>query len=237
MTKIAVVEDDESIQKLITYALTANGYEAQGFGDGQSFLNQIEDFQPELVLLDVMMPGIDGIEVLRCLRRSTKFRDLPVMMLTAKSAETDKVSALDLGADDYMTKPFGVMEMLSRVKALLRRTKRGGGSGAEEETVRPALEFREITLDESKHRVRVKAGDQVLQPELTLKEFELLDYMMHNQELVLTRDQIMGHVWNYDYEGESRTIDMHVKTLRQKLGDAGQYIKTVRGIGYRLSAD
>lgn len=236
MTKIAVVEDDESIQKLITYALTANGYEAQGFGDGQSFLNQIEDFQPELVLLDVMMPGIDGIEVLRCLRRSTKFRELPVMMLTAKSAETDKVSALDLGADDYMTKPFGVMEMLSRVKALLRRAKMGS-TQEEEETVRPALSFREITLDENRHRVSVKAGDMVLHPELTLKEFELLDYMMHNQELVLTRDQIMGNVWNYDYEGESRTIDMHVKTLRQKLGDAGQYIKTVRGVGYRLSAE
>lgn len=159
------------------------------------------------------------------------------MMLTAKSAEADKVSTLDLGADDYMTKPFGVMEMLSRVKALLRRAKMGGGQEATEEVVRPALSFREITLDEAKHRVSVQEGGEELHPELTLKEFELLDYMMHNQELVLTRDQIMGQVWNYDYEGESRTIDMHVKTLRQKLGEAGQYIKTVRGVGYRLSAD
>lgn len=159
------------------------------------------------------------------------------MMLTAKSAEADKVSTLDLGADDYMTKPFGVMEMLSRVKALLRRAKMGGGQADTEEVVRPALRFHEINLDEAKHRVTVLEGGEELHPELTLKEFELLDYMMHNQELVLTRDQIMGHVWNYDYEGESRTIDMHVKTLRQKLGDAGQYIKTVRGVGYRLSAD
>ncbi len=236
MTKIAVVEDDESIQKLITYALTANGYEARGFSDGQSFLDEVDNFQPAMVLLDVMMPGIDGVEVLRYLRRSAKYRELPVMMLTAKSAEADKVSTLDLGADDYMTKPFGVMEMLSRVKALLRRAKMSA-QGEADEVVRPALTFHEITLDEGKHRVTVREGDHELHPELTLKEFELLDYMMHNQELVLTRDQIMGNVWNYDYEGESRTIDMHVKTLRQKLGDAGQYIKTVRGVGYRLSVD
>lgn len=237
MTRIAVVEDDESIQKLITYALTANGYEARGFSDGQSFLDEAEKFAPALVLLDVMMPGIDGIQVLRCLRRSAKFAEIPVMMLTAKSAEADKVSTLDLGADDYMTKPFGVMEMLSRVKALLRRAKMGGVQEASEEVVRPALRFHEITLDEAKHRVSVQEGGEEFRPELTLKEFELLSYMMHNQELVLNRDQIMGQVWNYDYEGESRTIDMHVKTLRQKLGEAGQYIKTVRGVGYRLSAD
>lgn len=236
MTKIAVVEDDESIQKLITYALTANGYEARGFSNGESFLNGIADFQPALVLLDVMMPGMDGIEVLRSLRRSVRFRELPVMMLTAKSAEADKVSTLDLGADDYMTKPFGVMEMLSRVKALLRRT-RAVGQDENADTARPVLRFREIALDEAKHRVTIEGPDGGLHPELTLKEFELLDYMLHNQELVLTRDQIMGSVWNYDYEGESRTIDMHVKTLRQKLGAAGQYIKTVRGVGYRLSAD
>ena len=236
MTRIAVVEDDESIQKLITYALTANGYEARGFSDGQSFLDDAEKFEPALVLLDVMMPGVDGIQVLRCLRRSAKFAEIPVMMLTAKSAEADKVATLDLGADDYMTKPFGVMEMLSRVKALLRRAKMGSQAETEE-VVRPALSFHEITLDEAKHRVTVHKGGEELHPELTLKEFELLSYMMHNQELVLTRDQIMGNVWNYDYEGESRTIDMHVKTLRQKLGEAGQYIKTVRGVGYRLSVD
>ncbi len=236
MTKIAVVEDDESIQKLITYALTANGYEARGFNNGEAFLDGVESFRPALVLLDVMMPGIDGIEVLRWLRRSVLFRELPVMMLTAKSAEADKVSTLDLGADDYMTKPFGVMEMLSRVKALLRRT-RPAGQGEAADTARPVLSFREISLDEAKHRVSVETEGGVLRPELTLKEFELLDYMLHNQELVLTRDQIMGSVWNYDYEGESRTIDMHVKTLRQKLGEAGRYIRTVRGVGYRLSAD
>ena len=188
----------------------------------------------DLIILDLMLPGMDGFEVCKRIRDE---KNVPILMVSAKKDDIDKIRGLGMGADDYMTKPFGVMEMLSRVKALLRRAKRGGGQAETEEAVRPALRFHEITLDEAKHRVSVQEGGEELHPELTLKEFELLDYMMHNQELVLTRDQIMGQVWNYDYEGESRTIDMHVKTLRQKLGEAGQYIKTVRGVGYRLSAD
>ena len=233
MAKAAVVEDDENIQKLITYSLSTNSHEARGYSSGADFLNDIESFRPDIVLLDVMMPGMDGIEVLRRLRRADRYHDfacVPVMMLTAKSGEVDKVKALDLGADDYMTKPFGVMEMLSRVRALLRRA----GSKLEMENGperKAPICFHEISLDENRHVTQV-GGEAV---ELTLKEFDLLSYLMRNQGLVLTRDQIMQNVWNYDYEGESRTVDMHIKSLRKKLGDAGQYIVTVRGVGYKLS--
>ena len=225
MTRIAVVEDDESIQKLITYALTANGYEARGFSDGQSFLDDAEKFEPALVLLDVMMPGIDGIQVLRCLRRSAKFAEIPVMMLTAKSAEADKVSTLDLGADDYMTKPFGVMELISRVKALMRRSR-----GMEEERM---IRLGPIFMDDEKRAVFV--DDE--QCELTYKEYELLKLLLLNAGIVASRDMILDRVWGTDFEGESRTLDMHIKTLRQKLGSAGAMIRTVRNVGYMLTGE
>ncbi len=239
MPRIAVVEDDGNIQKLISYALESGGYEAKGFDSGDAFLSAVYDYRPDLVILDIMMPGTDGTEVLKQIRRSHAFRDIPVMMLTAKSGEIDKVRTLDLGADDYMTKPFGVMEMISRVKALLRRSR------AAEDTklspagtpLKPVLHFHEIALDENRHQVllRFESGEE--RPELTLKEFELLLYMLHNQGLVLNREQIMLKVWGYDYQGESRTVDMHIKSLRQKLKSAGDYIRTVRGVGYRLSDD
>lgn len=237
MPYIAVVEDDNNIQKLITYALNSNGFEAIGYGDGAAFLASAQQRRPDLVILDIMMPGIDGMQVLRRMREGMDMKRTPVMMLTAKTSEIDKVGALDQGADDYMTKPFGVMEMLSRVKALLRRSRMSGGeSDFTEAVLKPAMKFREITLDENKHRVIVTdAGGEEQRIDLTLKEFELLNYLMHNQGLVLSRDKIMQKVWGYDYEGESRTVDMHIKWLRHKLGSAGEYIKTIRGVGYCLS--
>lgn len=238
MPYIAVVEDDSNIQKLIMYALNSNGYEALGYGDGAAFLAAAQGRRPDLVILDIMMPGMDGIQVLKKMREGVDMRRTPVMMLTAKNGEIDKVGALDLGADDYMTKPFGVMEMLSRVKALLRRSRMSEDSALEEEVLKPVVQFREVTLDENKHRVVVEQADGCEKRiELTLKEFELLNYLMHNQGLVLSRDKIMQKVWGYDYEGESRTVDMHVKWLRHKLGPAGEYIKTIRGVGYCLSEE
>lgn len=235
MPYIAVVEDDNNIQKLIVYALASNGFEAQGFCDGASFLASARERTPDLVILDIMMPKMDGMQVLRRMREGA-LRVTPVMMLTAKSSEIDKVGALDAGADDYMTKPFGVMELLSRVKALLRRSRMAGETEMQQEAVQPpALRFCEIVLDEAKHRVSVEEADGARRIELTLKEFELLNYLMHNQGLVLSRDRIMQKVWGYDYEGESRTVDMHIKWLRHKLGSAGAYIKTIRGVGYSLS--
>ncbi len=245
MIRIAVVEDDENIQKLITYALSANGYEAKGYPNGEVFLRDITEFAPALVLLDIMMPGIDGVEVLKRLRKNPKQQSLPVMMLTAKSSEIDKVRALDLGADDYVTKPFGVMELLSRVRALLRRANQSGKAenrspfarDTAAEPLKPLLRFGTICLDENRHLVEIEGegGGMSEKPELTLKEFELLSYMLHNQGLVLSREQMLEKVWNYEYTGESRTVDMHIKSLRQKLGSAGRCILTVRGLGYRLA--
>ena len=225
MTRIAVVEDDESIQKLITYALTANGYEARGFSDGQTFLDDAEKFEPALVLLDVMMPGIDGIQVLRCLRRSAKFAEIPVMMLTAKSAEADKVSTLDLGADDYMTKPFGVMELISRVKAILRRSR----NTSDEKIFKAG----DIIINEERHAVYV--NDEPV--ELTFKEYNLLKLLISNYGIVMSREVIMDRIWGTSFEGESRTLDMHIKTLRKKLGESGSMIKTVRNVGYAIGLD
>ena len=222
---IYLLEDDNSIREFVIYTLNSQGLEAQGFERPSAFWEALEQRIPSLVLLDIMLPEEDGLSVLKRLRGASSTRRIPIIMLTAKSTEFDKVLGLDSGADDYIPKPFGMMELLARIKALLRRT--------EEERVERDYTLGGLYVCPAKHIVRVD-GQNVT---LTLKEFELLDYMMHNQELVLTRDQIMGQVWNYDYEGESRTIDMHVKTLRQKLGEAGQYIKTVRGVGYRLSAD
>lgn len=219
---VFLVEDDENIRELVVYALRSAGYRAAGFSCAGEFYKGLDREQPQLLLLDIMLPDEDGIHILKKLRNNSRYQTLPVIMLTAKSTEFDKVTGLDAGADDYVTKPFGVMELLSRVKALLRR------AGAA--PVSSALTLGELSLDEKKHEVRV-GGETVT---LTFKEFELLAYLMKNRNLVLTRDKILEVIWNYDYEGESRTVDVHVGSLRQKLGPCGSMIKTVRGVGYKL---
>lgn len=223
-TTIYLVEDDDSIRELVLYALKNSGYRAKGFESGEKFLSACRTEPPALALLDIMLPGEDGLQILRRMREDRVTPQIPVIMLTAKASEYDKVKGLDLGADDYVTKPFGVMELLSRVRAVLRR------SGSVEEPA-TALAVGEIALDESRREVTV-AGEQVT---LTFKEFELLCFLMRNTDLVLSRDRIMERVWGFDFEGESRTVDMHIKSLRQKLGQQGDAIRTVRGVGYKIS--
>lgn len=220
---IYCVEDDENIRDLIVYTLENTGFQAKGFGDGQSFREALRMERPELVLMDVMLPGEDGIALLKGIRSGNETSRIPVIMVTAKGAEFDKVKALDLGADDYVTKPFGMMELVSRIKAVLRRS----GAGAGEENI---LALGEIAMDTKRHQVSV-AGEPVA---LTLKEYELLKKLLMNSEVVLTRDQLLEDVWGYDFDGETRTVDVHVRTLRQKLGEAGDRIETVRGVGYRI---
>lgn len=220
---IYCVEDDNNIRDLIVYTLKTTGFEASGFADGRTFTEALAGQLPELVLLDIMLPGEDGIQILKKLKKSMATRDIPVIMVTAKGTEYDKVSGLDAGADDYITKPFGMMELVARVKAVLRRS----GKQSEQTEI---LIVHDLRLDPEKHEVRAR-GESV---NLTLKEFELLRYLMKNQGIVLTRDQILEKIWGYDFSGETRTVDVHVRTLRQKLGDAGQCIETVRGVGYRI---
>ncbi len=220
MSLIYYVEDDENIRNLVLYSLTSAGYEAQGFDCGEDFWRAFSERTPDLVLLDIMLPGQDGVEWLRRLRE--REQKIPVMMLTARSSEYDKVLGLDAGADDYLTKPFGVMELLSRVRALLRRAGRDNAGSL--------LSVGSLTLDPAR-RV-VTCGDTPVT--LTFKEFELLHYLLRNQSIVLSREKIMDAVWGVDYPGESRTVDMHIKSLRQKLGPCGEHIVTVRGAGYKI---
>lgn len=220
---IYCVEDDASIRELVIYTLQATGYEAQGFADGKAFSAALAENLPELVLLDIMLPGEDGLQILKRLRADARTAQLPVMMLTAKGAEFDKVIGLDSGADDYMTKPFGMMELVSRVKALLRRTKRENAH---------VLSCGALTLNRDTHRVLAE-GQEVL---LTHKEFELLEYLLENSNIVLTRDKILDCIWGYSAEVETRTLDVHIRSLRQKLGSCGELIETVRGVGYRIGA-
>ncbi|ODM26416.1 response regulator transcription factor [Acetivibrio mesophilus] len=222
---IYCVEDDRSIRELIIYALKSNGYEAIGFSEGRPFLKALESRLPALILLDIMLPGEDGIEILKKLKASPKTRHIPIIMLTAKSAEYDKVLGLDNGADDYITKPFGIMEFLSRVKAVLRRS--GNVSNSSE------LSTGRLTMYIDRHVV-LADGKEVA---LTFKEFELLKYLLENAGIVLTRDKLLEEVWGYEYEGETRTVDVHIRTLRQKLGEAGTVIETVRGVGYRIGGN
>ena len=222
---IYCVEDDRSIRELIIYALKSNGYEAIGFSEGRPFFKALESGVPALILLDIMLPGEDGIEILKKLKASPKTRHIPIIMLTAKSAEYDKVLGLDNGADDYITKPFGIMEFLSRVKAVLRRS--GNVSNSSE------LSTGRLTMYIDRHVV-LADGKEVA---LTFKEFELLKYLLENAGIVLTRDKLLEEVWGYEYEGETRTVDVHIRTLRQKLGEAGSVIETVRGIGYRIGGN
>lgn len=220
---IYCVEDDSSIRELVLYALQNSGFEAKGFADASELYPELLHNPPELVLLDIMLPGEDGIAILKKMKQNAQTRKVPVIMLTAKGSEYDRVLGLDLGADDYITKPFGVIEMISRVKAVLRRC-------APEGAVSRTLTLGEITLDPERHRVGA-AGREIT---LTFKEFSLLQFLMENSGRVLTRDRILETVWGYDFEGETRTVDMHIKTLRQKLGEAGALIETVRGVGYRM---
>ncbi|MDR3766218.1 MAG: response regulator transcription factor [Butyricicoccus sp.] len=225
MQTIFCVEDDANIRELVVYALRASGFAAEGFDCTAAMYEKLEEGLPSLLLLDVMLPGEDGITALKNLRQNARTAALPIILLTAKNAEYDKVHGLDSGADDYVTKPFGVMELLSRIKAVLRRV--------EKATPDDCLALGAITLD-SRRRVVTVDGHEV---SLTFKEFELLHYLMQNPELVLSREKIMAAVWGFDFEGESRTVDMHIKTLRRKLGEAGAQIGTVRGVGYKISGE
>ena len=218
------VEDDASIRDIEVYALRSTGFEATGFEDGVSFWQALQAETPELVVLDVMLPGLDGIELLRRMRASDTFSQIPVVMATAKGAEYDKIQGLDLGADYYLTKPFGVMELVSCVKAVLRRC-------APQKTPQ-LLIAGALTLDPERHIVMAD-GARV---ELTLKEFELLRLLLLHPGVAFTREKLMERVWGTDYLGETRTVDMHIRTLRQKLGACGEMIETVRGVGYRLEA-
>ena len=222
---IYLVEDDESIRELVIYTLQTTGLTAKGFSCAKDFWNAMKQEYPSLVLLDIMLPDEDGLTILKKLRDAGPTKRLPVIMLTAKGTEYDKVVGLDSGADDYIPKPFGMMELISRIRALLRRT----GEGQTEDV----LQIGDLAVYPGKHQVRVQ-GQKV---ELTLKEFELLNLMMSNPEMVFTREQIQDKIWGYAFDGESRTVDVHIRTLRQKLGNCGNLIKTVRGVGYRLSGE
>ena len=218
------VEDDASIRDIEVYALTSTGFEAMGFEDGNSFWNALQAEKPELVVLDVMLPGKDGVTLLKTMKQSEEFKDIPVIMATAKGSEYDKIQGLDLGADDYLVKPFGVMEMVSRVKAVLRRCKPKASS--------TLLKLEGIVLNPKEHTVTVD-GERVA---LTYKEYELLHLFLSQPGIAFTREQLLTSIWNTDYLGETRTVDMHIRTLRHKLGSYGTFIETVRNVGYRLEA-
>lgn len=220
---IYYVEDEKNIRELVEYALLANGFEIRCFADGVSFWQGLrEEKNPELILLDIMLPGENGMEILHRLKENASTKDIPVIMVTAKGSEYDKVLGLDSGADDYIAKPFGMMELVSRVKAVLRRTQK--------EEVDTDLSYQDIRICNASHKVFVQ-DEEV---ELTKKEYNLLSYLIRNQGVVLTRDQLLNSIWGYDFDGETRTIDVHVRSLRQKLGHAGDCVTTVRGIGYRI---
>lgn len=218
---VYIVEDDTSIRELEMYALKNSGFEAIGLEDGTEFFKAIDNKIPDMVLLDIMLPQDDGLHILKKIRSTPQYSDIPVIMVTAKTSEIDAVKGLDMGADDYITKPFGVMELVSRVKAILRRT---------EKRAKPILEYKNIALDEGKHTVLVN-GSEV---ELTYKEYEILKHLIRNKGIVLTRDRLMEIVWGYDFEQGNRTVDVHIQSLRKKLGSAGEHIKTIRNVGYKV---
>lgn len=219
---IYCVEDERNIRELLVYTLETTGFTAKGMSDARELWAALKKETPDLILLDIMMPGEDGYSVLKKLKEVPDTREIPVIMVTAKEAEFDKVRGLEGGADDYITKPFGMMEFVARVKAVMRRCSR--------QSEDKELKCGSLSLRLGRHEV--KDGDKRI--ELTRKEFELLQYLMENRGLVMTRNQILCHVWGYDFDGETRTVDVHVRTLRQKLGDAGNRIETVRGVGYRI---
>lgn len=221
---IYCVEDDASIRELVLYTLRASGFEARGFAESGAFWEAMCEHVPDLVLLDIMLPGEDGLEILKKLRLNAATRSVPVIMATARGEEYDKINGLDSGADDYLVKPFGMMEMVSRVRAVLRRSN--------PERTERAMEFHGITIDPASHRVTANGREVTL----TLKEYELLHALMSSPGVVFTRDRLLSEIWGTDYDGETRTVDVHIRTLRQKLGDAGAAIGTVRGVGYRMEA-
>ena len=216
------VEDDASIRDIEVYALISTGFEARGFEDGTSFWDALQTEQPDLVVLDVMLPGKDGVTLLKLMKTNEEFADIPVIMATAKGSEYDKIQSLDLGADDYLVKPFGVMEMVSRVKAVLRRCRPKAPSNL--------LKLDGLVLNPNEHTVTID-GERVI---LTYKEYELLQLFLSQPGIAFTREQLLSSVWNTAYAGETRTVDMHIRTLRLKLGNYGSLIETVRNVGYRL---
>ena len=221
---IYCVEDERNIRELLIYTLETTGFKARGVGNGNELMKALKEEIPELILLDIMLPGDDGYTILEQLKSMPSVKDVPVIMVTAKEAEFDKVKGLEGGADDYITKPFGMMEFVARVKAVLRRSTRQNEDRE--------LHYDELYLNVGRHEVRYREE----KIDLTRKEFELLQYLLENKGLVMTRNQILCHVWGYDVDGETRTVDVHVRTLRQKLGEAGNLIETIRGVGYRIGA-
>lgn len=222
---IYCVEDEKNIRELLVYTLKSSGYEAKGLGNGKELKKALKEEIPELILLDIMLPGEDGYAVLEFLKGRSDTQDIPVIMVTAKEAEYDKVRGLEGGADDFITKPFGMMEFLARVKAVLRRTKK--------QEIPREYHYKELTVDMKSRKVW-ENGRSV---DLTLKEFELLRYLLENQGTVLSREKILEKIWGYEIYGETRTVDVHIRTLRQKLGDSGSLIETVRGVGYRIGEE
>ena len=222
---ICCIEDDTSIRELVVYTLKITGFSAAGFKDGKSFFQSLNEEIPELVLLDIMLPGEDGIRILKKLKQLDTTKDIPVILLTAKSSEYDKVLGLDSGADDYITKPFGMMELVSRIRAVLRRAAPKSSSHL--------LTAGSVQMHIDKHLV-LADGKKV---SLTLKEFALLRCLLENSGIVLTRDTLLEKIWGYDFNGETRTVDVHIRTLRQKLGKSGSIIETVRGVGYRIGGN
>lgn len=222
---IYLLEDDTSIQKFVSYALNNSGFEVVGFETPSEFWRAMKDEMPELLLLDVMLPEEDGISILGKLREREETKNLPIIMLTAKSTEYDRIIGLDMGADDYVPKPFSVMELISRIKAVLRRASVDNSKTAKTEYV-----VGDVTLCTTKHTVKVKGEDI----KLTYKEFELLSMLMKNREKVFDRDELLIKIWGYDFDGENRTVDVHIRTLRSKLKEGGNIIETVRGVGYKV---
>lgn len=222
MALIYIVEDDQNIREIESFALKNSGYQIKDFSNARDFYRALKEKKPDLALLDIMLPDEDGMEILQKLRKNQETKRLPVIMVTAKTTELDRVKGLDMGADDYMSKPFGVMELISRVKALLRRS-----MGEVQEKI---LRVEEILMDDERHQVFV--SDQPC--ELTFKEYELLRLLMQNRGIVLSRDVIMDRIWDMSTEVESRTLDVHLKTLRSKLGESAYHIKTIRNVGYRM---
>lgn len=218
---IYLLEDDDNIRSFVVYALNNSGMPAIGYSHPKEFWNAIDTIIPEIVLLDIMLPDEDGLRILKRLRERNETKKLPIILLTAKSSEYDKVIGLDSGADDYIAKPFGTMELISRIKALLRRTKPDDSD----------IVCGELYISPSKHQIKANG----INITLTLKEYEMLLLLVKNSDKVLTRDKLLSEIWGYSFDGESRTVDVHIRTLRSKLGDCGKYIETVRGIGYRFS--
>ena len=221
---IYYLEDDKNIRELVIYTLGMGGLSAEGFAKAADFEAALKEKIPDLILLDIMLPDGDGIEILKSLKKKPAYSAIPVIMVSAKGSEFDKVVGLDLGADDYITKPFAMIEFVSRVKALLRRTNRSNPETGE-------LRLKNVVLDVEKHTVKVN-GEEVI---LTVKEFELLKMLLENRGIVLNRDTLLNKIWGYDFDGETRTVDVHVRSLRQKLGDGADVVETVRGVGYKAA--